>query len=657
MHARAKIQAISATRPSLPVRYGIAVGSVAVAFVFKLLIDPLIAQDTPFLLVFGAVMVSAWYGGLGPGLLASVLAALLTDYFFLYPRGSFSGASLEALPLVTFVVEGVLVSALASSLRAAKARAEASTREARDHEEGLRRSDERFRLLVEGVKDYAIFMLYSDGRVASWNEGARRTMGYGAREVIGEHFSLFFAPEDVRRGRPERDLRVASKGGRFEEEGWRVREDGSRFWANVVVTAVRDETGDLRGFAKVVRDVTERKQAEEALRRSLDALLALFEAAQVLGSSLEREEIGSKLVGITPRISDLDAAAIDLLDAQGRPSEWRCAGSEGVLATVREDPAIRTAVREVSKTGQLRSLGLEQPSSPEAARCLKALLLPLRVRNHVIGVLEAYGPEEALAEKEAVETLATLANQAASALENARLYEDLAERERRLENLVERLVAAQEEERRRVAYEVHDGLTQLAVAAHQRLEIFEEDYALPSQGRQELQEVIGLARRTVAEARRVIADLRPTTLDDFGLAAAIRMQVEDLRKEDYQVDYEEALGEAPLPVALETTLFRVAKEALNNARKHAQTARLRVVLARRDGRVRLEIRDWGRGFEPVELEHNAGGPGERVGLSSMRERVALLGGEFEIRSEPGAGTSVVAEVPVPTMGEGDEHGE
>jgi len=328
-----------------------------------------------------------------------------------------------------------------------------------------------------------------------------------------------------------------------------------------------------------------------------------------------------------------------------------------VLAAVREDSAIRIAVREVFETGRPRSLGLEQPSSPEAARRLKGLILPLRVRNRVIGVLEAYGPEEALAEKEAVETLASLANQAASALENARLYEDLAERERRLENLVERLVAAQEEERRKVAYEVHDGLSQLAVAAHQRLEIFEEDYALPSQGRQELQEVIGLVRRTVAEARRVIAALRPTTLDDFGLAAAIRMQVEDLREEGYLVDYEEALGDEPLPVALETTLFRVAQEALNNARKHAETARLRVVLARRDGRrVCLEIRDWGRGFEPVEVEQNAGGPGERVGLSSMREKVALLGGEFEIRSEPGAGTSVVAEVPMPTMGEGDEHG-
>jgi PAS domain S-box-containing protein len=658
MRARVKSEAILATRPSLPVRYGVAVVSVALVLLLKLLLDPLIEEQSPFLLLAAAVMIGAWFGGLGPGLLATALGSLAADYFFLPPAGSFTGLGLHALPLLLFAVQGLVISLLTEALHAARQRAEASTREARDHEEGLRRSEERFRLLVEGVKDYAIFMLYPDGRVASWNEGAQRTMGYGAGEVIGKHFSLFFAPEDVRRGRPERELRVASEEGRFEEESWRVRKDGSRFWADVVVTAVQDETGDPRGFAKVVRDVTERKEAEEALRRSLDALVALFEAGQVLGSSLEREEIGSKLVGIARRISNLDAAVIDLLDGSGRLSEWSCAGAEEVLAAVREEPGIRSAVREVFETGRLRSLELAQPSVMESARHLKGLLVPLRVRNRVIGVLEGYGSEEALAEKEAGDTLASLANQAASTLENARLYEELAERERRLENLVERLVAAQEEERRRVAYEVHDGLTQLAVAAHQRLEIFEEDYALPSQGRQELQEAIDLVRRTVAEARRVIADLRPTTLDDFGLAAAIRMQVEDLREQGYRVDYEEALGDESFPVALETTLFRIAQEALNNARKHAGTERVRVVLARRDGRVRLEIRDWGRGFEPAEVEQNVGGPGERVGLSSMRERVALLGGEFEIRSEPGAGTSVVAEVPLPpTMEEGGDGGE
>ena len=286
---------------------------------------------------------------------------------------------------------------------------------------------------------------------------------------------------------------------------------------------------------------------------------------------------------------------------------------------------------------------------------LVGLCVPLRVRDRVVGLLEAYG-SEALAEKENVETLTSLASQGASALENARLYEELSERERQLRELVGRILVAEEEERRRVAYEVHDGLTQMIVATHQRLQIFAEDHPPGSAGgREDLETLIGLVRRTVAEARRVIADLRPTTLDDLGLVTAARLQVEEMRAGGYEASLEETLGHERLPATLETTLFRVVQEALTNVRKHAETDRVRVTLGHRaDGVVRLEVQDWGRGFEPTAVA-DGGGPGERVGLSSMRERVALLGGHLDIRSEPGGGTSVVAEISPPIVEE-DGHG-
>jgi signal transduction histidine kinase len=264
----------------------------------------------------------------------------------------------------------------------------------------------------------------------------------------------------------------------------------------------------------------------------------------------------------------------------------------------------------------------------------------------VIGVLEAY-MSKALAGEESVNTLSSLASQAASALENARLYEELAERERELHDLVGRIIDAQEEERRRVAYEVHDGLTQMAAGAYRRLELFVEHRPPEAtQDRKELEDAVALVQQTVGEARRVIANLRPTTLDDFGLATAIGMQADELRAEGYEASYEDTLGEERLPAVLETTLFRVAQEALSNVRKHAETDRVFIALERHDGFVRLEVRDWGRGFEPTEVRQGSG-PGERVGLSSMRERIILLGGSLEIRSKPGAGTSVMAEVPVP----------
>jgi PAS domain S-box-containing protein len=133
----------------------------------------------------------------------------------------------------------------------------------RDAEEQLRASEERFRLLVQSVRDYAIFMLDPEGHVATWNEGAQHIKGYTAEEIIGRHFSTFYPAETRATGFPQHELKVAAATGRFEDEGWRLRKDGSLFWASVVITALRDQTGTLVGFAKVTRDLTERRQAEE----------------------------------------------------------------------------------------------------------------------------------------------------------------------------------------------------------------------------------------------------------------------------------------------------------------------------------------------------------------------------------------------------------
>ncbi|MBK7861382.1 MAG: PAS domain S-box protein [Archangiaceae bacterium] len=144
--------------------------------------------------------------------------------------------------------------------------------ERRIAEEELARNERRSRLMISGVRDYAIFMLGPDGRVASWNDGARRLKGYEEREVLGKHFSAFYPPEDVANGKTERELATALAEGRVEDEGWRVRKDGTRFWANVVITRVTDTEGELLGFTKVTRDLTERRRAEDALRLANESL-------------------------------------------------------------------------------------------------------------------------------------------------------------------------------------------------------------------------------------------------------------------------------------------------------------------------------------------------------------------------------------------------
>src|SRR6267142_577209 len=138
-----------------------------------------------------------------------------------------------------------------------------------EHALKLRQSEERFRLLVEAVQDYAIFMLDTEGYIVSWNNGAQRIKGYQGAEIIGKHFSCFYPPSDLQNGKPQWELEVAAKEGRFEDEGWRIRKDGSRFWASVIITAIRDEAGTLIGFGKVTRDFTERMRAQDALRQEI----------------------------------------------------------------------------------------------------------------------------------------------------------------------------------------------------------------------------------------------------------------------------------------------------------------------------------------------------------------------------------------------------
>jgi PAS domain S-box-containing protein len=175
--------------------------------------------------------------------------------------------------------------------------------ERRRHEERLRMSEERFRLLVDGVQDYAIFLLDPDGHIASWNAGAERLKGYRPDEIIGKHMSVFYEQEAIDRKWPQRELEVAAATGRFEDEGWRLRKDGTRFWANVLITALRDASGSLRGFSKITRDLSERREYEERLRRSEERFRLLLEG--------------------------IEDYAIFMLDAEGRVASWN-AGAQRI---------------------------------------------------------------------------------------------------------------------------------------------------------------------------------------------------------------------------------------------------------------------------------------------------------------------------------------
>lgn len=211
--------------------------------------------------------------------------------------------------------------------------------------------------------------------------------------------------------------------------------------------------------------------------------------------------------------------------------------------------------------------------------------------------------------------------------------------------LLKRIVRAQEEERAKVAREVHDSVTQLAhVAAIHLDRAVELLPSSPEQARPSAERGRDLVRQAANEARRLIAGLRPEMLDLAGLAGALQQEVDALRRAGWRVELEDAdLAGVRLDPEAEITLFRVAQEALSNVRKHAGHARVRVRLKRQDGSVRLEVRDWGRGFEPTAVRPTA--EGEHVGLTGMRERMDLLGGKLEVRSDPEHGTAIRATLP------------
>ncbi len=192
-------------------------------------------------------------------------------------------------------------------------------------EETARQHAERFKLMVEGVKDYAIFMLDPMGRVVTWNEGAQRIKQYRAEEIIGQHFSRFYSEEDVRGGKCERELAAAERDGRFEDEAWRVRKDGSLFWANVVITALRDPKGELVGFAKVTRDLTERRKLEEErvqLAKAQEAIRLRDEFLSIASHELKTPltALQLQLESVRERV-ELDHGAACRIDRAARSGE------------------------------------------------------------------------------------------------------------------------------------------------------------------------------------------------------------------------------------------------------------------------------------------------------------------------------------------------
>jgi PAS domain S-box-containing protein len=263
--------------------------------------------------------------------------------------------------------------------------------ERRATDEKLRQSAEIFQLLVTSVRDYAIFMLDPDGNIASWNSGAESIKGYKPAEIIGHHFSQFYTEEDKRDRKPERELEIAREEGSVEDEGWRVRKDGTRFWALVVITAVRDSHGTLRGFAKVTRDITDRKQAEETQR----ALYEQREARLLAEEEQRRAEASYRIAQEANRAKD---EFLMTLSHELRTPMTAILGWSRMLPIMSpDDPLFREAVASISTGAQLQARLIDDILDVSRIVSGKLRLAPETIElTHVImNSVDAVGPTAA----------------------------------------------------------------------------------------------------------------------------------------------------------------------------------------------------------------------------------------------------------------------
>lgn len=303
----------------------------------------------PFLTFFGAVFLVAFFGGTAPALVTVLITALMADYFLIDPTGTLemnmpSGAIAVSLYVL---VTGTVIALIEALFRAH----EHQTRsDERLRQQAIFESEQRFRILVQGVRDYAIYMLAPDGTVSNWNAGAQLIKGYSAEEIVGQHFSRFYTEADRASGEPARALQTALAEGIYEREAHRVRKDGSLFWANVVIDPIFDENNVHIGFAKITRDITERKERE----------LELEQAREAIAQSQKLQTLGEFTGGIAHDFNNLMTVILGSSDFLLKNPDLPTEKQRKYLESIDQ-----TAKRATDLTSHLLAFARRQSLSPE----------------------------------------------------------------------------------------------------------------------------------------------------------------------------------------------------------------------------------------------------------------------------------------------------
>ncbi|MBI4790205.1 MAG: GAF domain-containing protein [Chloroflexi bacterium] len=411
-------------------------------------------------------------------------------------------------------------------------------------------------------------------------------------------------------------------------------------------------TDELKRLAEAFNNMmTDLATRERRLKARLAELETLRQVMLQITSTLDLNQVLDTIA--TSVLGLVEASSVQIFTRDDDAADLRLAtttGANGTIAPPRPDSLIAV----VAATGQPHVLnaGIQEPlfqagdtfnwHAPSTAA------FPMKLGEQVLGVLRISSMARRTFTREDVRILNLLTDQAAVALGNARLYKSLSEREERVRMLMQKLAQIQDEERRLIGLDLHDGLTQLIISANMHLNTLDSMIAQSAEpsARRELGQSRTLLQHAIDEARRVIAELRPTAVEDWGLADGLRRFVLEVgAAEGWRCETAINLDGVELSAPAEHAIFRIAQEALSNARKHAATDWLRVRLQPDYGDLVLTVQDSGRGFDFAASAAEA----DHVGLISMRERARMLGGVCEITSQPGQGTSICVRVPLSAL--------
>jgi PAS domain S-box-containing protein len=482
--------------------------------------------------------------------------------------------------------------------------------------------ENRFQLLVNAVTDYAIYMLDSSGRVATWNAGARRFKGYEADEIIGEHFSLFFTPEDRAKGLPERVLRTAAEEGRYEGEGRRVRRDGTLIWVHAVVDPIRDEDGTLLGYAKVTRDVTEKKAAERALYASEQQFRMLVQGVRDY--------------------------AIYMLDPQGRVTNWN-AGAEQIKGYTAD---------EIVGEHFSRFYTEEDRANGEPARALETALREGRYER------EAERVRKDGTRFWASVVLDPIRDETGELIGFAKVTRDITEQRRAQDELEEARTALFQAQKLQALGELTGGIAHdfnnLMTVIRGSAELLQNENIDPEKKRRCVRAILETSDRATTLTGRLLAfgrrqALRPEPIDVGVRLDALGEVLSRTLGSTIRVELEVAPDVWPIEVdaaELETALLNAAVNA-RDAMPEGGTITLSAENVPDENAVCISVTDTGEGipaelmprvFEPFFTTKPVG-KGTGLGLSQIHGFAAQTGGRADIRSNPGEGTTLSLMLP------------